>query len=192
MKFYGAKTALLGKIYSLKPLWYVSHHYSVFNLGTSVTGVTACCCLPAQKLICWLFNRPSVAGAVLQSPLLRINWFMQWSFSSKPSKHYYKQTWSLNFERMFIPHHISHVMCQVSGVVCQVSHVRCHVSGVTHEVSCVMCQVSCVMCQLSGVTCQLSHVRCHVFLFFFNRTNGGASPLKVLSMGSTPSSFFAF
>ena len=35
------------------------------------------------------------------------------------------------FERMFTHHHVSHVMCHMSGVMCQVSYVRCHMSGVS-------------------------------------------------------------
>ena len=33
------------------------------------------------------FNRPGVAGAVLQSPLSLINWFIEWSFRSWSSRH---------------------------------------------------------------------------------------------------------
>ena len=46
-----------------------------------------------------------------------------------------------NFEGMFIPHHILHVMC--------------HKSCVTSHVSCVMRHVSCVRFQVSGVMSNL-------------------------------------
>ena len=68
------------------------------------------------------FNRPCVAGAVLQTALLLIDWLIESSFppnlqntiNSKP-----KRLGSWNFERMIIPHQVSGVRCQVSGVRCQ-------------------------------------------------------------------------
>ena len=39
-----------------------------------------------------VFNRPSVAGAALQTPPLLIYSVTQSAFSSKPSKHHYTQT----------------------------------------------------------------------------------------------------
>ena len=72
-----------------------------------------------------IFNRPCVAGAVLQSPPVLINWFIKWSFSSnifqplqctvnlKP-----EELVSWNFERTFIPHYGSCVTCHVSPVTC--------------------------------------------------------------------------
>ena len=44
--------------------------------------------------------------------------------------HHYTQTTRANswhFERIFTPHHVSHVMCHMSYVRCHVSHVRCHI-----------------------------------------------------------------
>ena len=94
-----------------------------------------------------VINRPGVAGAVLQSPLLLINSLIKSAFSSKPSKHHYTQTVrarELNFwENVHPP---PSVTFQVSCVTCQVSCVRCHVSGIT-------CQVSGVRCPMSVVTC---------------------------------------
>ena len=52
------------------------------------------------------------------------------------------------FERMFTPHHVSHVRCHVSRV-------RCHLSGVT--------------CHMSGVRCQVSGVTCQVIYFFLKK-----------------------
>ena len=71
-----------------------------------------------------IFNRPGVAGAVLQTPLLLIHTFINSSFSSKPSKYHYTQSIrakELKFWENF--HHVSHVRCQVSGVRCLVSYI---------------------------------------------------------------------
>ena len=83
-----------------------------------------------------VFNRPCVAGAVLQTPssLHRfihsfIHSLSQSSFSSKSSKYQKSQTirGSWNFERMFSPYNMSHVPL----VTCHMSYVMCHISHVT-------------------------------------------------------------
>ena len=66
-------------------------------------------------------NRPGIAWDVLQTPLSinSLHWFSHWCYSSRSSKHQYTQTVKargLNFERMFTPHHVLHVRCQVSDV----------------------------------------------------------------------------
>ena len=82
---------------------------------------------------------PSIDGNVGE------NWLRQGPIITRP---YYKQPLYLlswNFERMFTPPNMSHVMCHVK---CQVTcHVTCHVT----------CQV----------TCHMSHVTCHMSFFFF-------------------------
>ena len=69
------------------------------------------------------FNRPGVTVAVLQTSSSLI----QWSFSSKPSKHQYTQkerARELKFwENVHLP---TSVTCHVSGVMCHVSGVTCH------------------------------------------------------------------
>ena len=79
------------------------------------------------------FNRPRVAGAVLQSPPSLINSLsdplvqnLQDTVNTK-----LLELGSWNFEKMFTPHHVSHVRCQVSSVRCHMSRFRCHMSGVT-------------------------------------------------------------
>ena len=82
----------------------------------------------------FIFNRPCVDGAVLQTPPSLFNSLTESPFSSKPSKHHYTQTLrarELNFERMFTLNNVSLVKCHVSDVRCQMSGVRCQVSGVT-------------------------------------------------------------
>ena len=71
-----------------------------------------------------LFNRPGVAGAVLQTALslskVRYGlWkYIQNNVSPKPEE---LESWS--FERMFIPHYVSCVTCHESHVTCHLSHV---------------------------------------------------------------------
>ena len=48
---------------------------------------------------------------------------------------------SWNFERRFIQHYVSRVMCHVSPVTCHLSCVTCHVSPVTCHVSPVTCHM---------------------------------------------------
>ena len=80
-----------------------------------------------------MLNRPSVAGAVLQSPPSLINSVSQSSFKSKylPNTLNRKpeELGSWDFEIMFIPHCFT---CQVSHVTCQVSGVTCHLPRVIY------------------------------------------------------------
>ena len=89
-----------------------------------------------------VFNRPSVAGDVLQTP---------WSFiirsvtvsplSSKSSKYYNFQTvrarelkcWEKIYHPLCVTCHMSHVMGHTSCVTCHVSHVTCHMSPATYH-----------------------------------------------------------
>ena len=73
------------------------------------------------RLITTLFNRPGVAGAVLQSSLSLIHWLSESSFSSKSSKFHKSQT--RRARENVHPNNMSHVMCHMS-------HVTCHVSSV--------------------------------------------------------------
>ena len=77
----------------------------------------------------YVTNRPGVAGDVLEThPLLNssfIHWLINWSFSSKSSKHHYYQTVRARDNY----HHSLWVSCQMSRVMCHVSHisrVKCH------------------------------------------------------------------
>ena len=87
---------------------------------------------------CKIFNRPGVAGAVLQTPLSLI-----WSsFSSRSSNHFPAQTKrarELKFwENVYPP---PNVTCHVSHVICHMSCVTCHMARVTCHVSCVTCHI---------------------------------------------------
>ena len=72
--------------------------------------------------LCW--NRPGVAGAVLQSPLWFFNSFIH--SLTHPLVHISSKHWhskpeelrSWNFEGMFIPHNVSCVTCHMSLVTC--------------------------------------------------------------------------
>ena len=66
-----------------------------------------------------IFNRPSVAGAVLQSPLLLTHWAILW-FKYLPNTVNHKPE---ELDRRFIPYYVSCVMCHMSHVTCHVSHI---------------------------------------------------------------------
>ena len=79
-----------------------------------------------------IFNRPGVAGAVLQSAS---------SLIQSPRGHFLPNLQNIinhkpeelgrwNFERMFTPHYMSHVTCRISRVTCHVSHATCNMSHV--------------------------------------------------------------
>ena len=81
-----------------------------------------------------IIKRPGVARAVLQTPLSLIDSVSQSSFSSQSSRYQKSQTIKareLKFERIFIPHNMSHAMCHMSHVTCHVSHVKCQMLCVT-------------------------------------------------------------
>ena len=78
------------------------------------------------------FNRPGVAGAVLHTALLLIHSVtapfppnLQDIINPQPL-----ELGSWNVGRVFTPHHVSHVTCDVSHFACQISHVTCQVSTV--------------------------------------------------------------
>ena len=99
------KLGCIWQIWNLAFLWYKNIHWTT------------------------LVNRPGVAGAVLQTPLWLIDSFSH-HFPPNLQDIINPKTLELgswNFERMFTPHHVSHVRCHVSCVRCQVSGVRCHV-----------------------------------------------------------------
>ena len=72
-----------------------------------------------------IFNRPGVAGAVLQTASSLIHSVgqpfppnLQNIINHKP-----EELGSWNFERMFTPHNMSHVTCCMSRVTCHMSYV---------------------------------------------------------------------
>ena len=105
------------------------------------------CTLPSSKLNTFLqhtaysltfstkhvmFNRPGVAGAVLQTPASLIKSVAQSSFSSKSSKHHNSQTvWPRELTFWENVHPTQYVMCHLSHVTCHLSCVTCHLSHVT-------------------------------------------------------------
>ena len=89
----------------------------------------------------YMFNRPDVARAVLQSPPWIIEWLTERSFSSNI------------FQTLSIPNRKSWRRGCSSNTMCHMSCVTCHMSGVTFH--------------LSHDTCHLSHVTCHMLLFSF-------------------------
>ena len=119
-----------------------------------------------------VFNRPGVAGAVIQSPLSLIKWvsnpLVQISF-----KHYHSQTWRARELKFWES---------------------------VHPTICVKCHVSCVMCHVSPVTCHVSAVTCIIFflvylLIFYvpkkifwkkNGHSGGASRWRVCYQRGLP------
>ena len=108
-------------------------------------------CLLSRSFVCFcqwikIINRPGVARAVLQTASSLIDWLIQSVREPFPPdlqsiitpKPLELESWF--FERMFTPHHVSHVLCHVS-------HVMCHLSPVTCHLSCVTCHVSPVKCK---------------------------------------------
>ena len=67
-----------------------------------------------------IFNRPGVAGSVLQSPLSLIHSVCHDFLKYLKDTVYPKlnELGSKIFERMFTPHHVSHVLCDMSHVKC--------------------------------------------------------------------------
>ena len=77
-----------------------------------------------------VFNRPSVAGAVLQTVSKLINWLLTyWSFYSQYLGHHKSQT--VRARELKLGENVHPPMCHMSHVTCHMSHVKCHVSGVT-------------------------------------------------------------
>ena len=75
-----------------------------------------------------IINRPVVARAVLQSPLLLIHSYSRWSFHSESSRHCLSQT--IRAVELKFWENVHPPPC----VTCHVSHVTCHVSCVTQSV----------------------------------------------------------
>ena len=128
-----------------------------------------------KTCVSYIFNRPGVAGAVLQSPLLLIRWVGNSSYVKISSKHLHFQTVRARelklLEKVHLPQrfecYVSHVTCHMSRVTCHVSHVMCHMSFVTCQVSHEMCHMSCVTCHESHVMFHMPCVTCHVLEIFF-------------------------
>ena len=91
------------------------------------------------------FNRPGVAGALLQTPPSLINSVIQWWFVEIYSKWYNSQTIRAKELKFGVNVHLP------KCVACHVSHVTCH--------------VSCVTCHVSHVMCHMSHVTCKIFFY---------------------------
>ena len=76
-----------------------------------------------------VFNRPGVAGAVLQSPPWLINALslvmVCGNIFKVPSIPNHKSWGAEIFERTFTPHHVSHVTCPMSRVRCHMSLFYC-------------------------------------------------------------------
>ena len=89
-----------------------------------------------------LINRPGVAWAVPQSPLLLVHLISD-PFVQKLQDTVYPKPEELGIKYVHPP-----------------PHATCHVSHPTFHMSCVMCHVSFVRFQVSGVRCQMS-------LFFY-------------------------
>ena len=124
-----------------------------------------------------LFNRPGVAGAVLQTPPSLIDSFIHslsdplWKYLQKiiTPKPFELGTW--NFDTMFTIPYVSCVTCHVLCVTCHVSRVTCKNWKCFRKVleladchpHCGMCHVSCVMYHVSCVMCHVSCVTCHMW-----------------------------
>ena len=91
----------------------------------------------SKSLMRRIFNKPGVAGAVLQSPPWFINWLREGC-------------------NKFFWENVHPTLC----IMCHMSCVPCHMS-------CVMSHVSHVMCHLSRVTCHLSKYYFFNFHFLF-------------------------
>ena len=80
----------------------------------------------------FIINRPGVAGAVLQTPSLLINSFVNSSSVEISSKHCLART--VRPRDLIFLENVNPplcVMCQVSDVMCQMLCVMCYVSQVT-------------------------------------------------------------
>ena len=134
------KLTIFNKPIFIRPLRVVLHHHSILqhrhhppSLGISSCNQPFCSgrnSAPPRLKSLWfvVFNRPGVAGAILQTPPSLINYLIESPFSPKPSKHHYTQTMrdrELTFWENIIP--LPCVTCKMSCVTCQVSCVGCHV-----------------------------------------------------------------
>ena len=105
---------------------------------------------------------------------------------------------SWNFERMFTPHHVSHVTCQVPCSTCHMSYarVRYHISNYYYETvkeleswnlgrMFTLSRVSHITYHVTHITCHMACVTCH-FIFFFSGQSGGASWWRVCYQRGLP------
>ena len=126
---------LFQKVHFLRGYWFV-RDISYATLMTNVARLRA----EIWQLPGRLFNRPGVAGAVLQTTSSLIysdsQWVSQSAFSSKSSRYHKSQTIrarELKFSENVHPpqhviYHVSRVKCHVSRVTCHMSCVTCHMS----------------------------------------------------------------
>ena len=75
----------------------------------------------------YVFNRPNVAGAVLQTPSSLIDWLIWLAVYSKSSKRFESQTVETRELKFWENvHPKSSVMCHMSCVTCQLSPGSCY------------------------------------------------------------------
>ena len=89
-------------------------------LCTRCTRPATVCPRSFIPFLIWLqiINRPGVAGAVLQSPSLLIDWRSEWPFTSKPSNPDYTETVRARKTTFWeTVHPQRHVTCQVSSLL---------------------------------------------------------------------------
>ena len=116
------------------------NHFFFLNVKPMQICTTNVCHFWTQKAICqqncvilmWcanIFNRPGVAGAVLQIPSSFINWLIKrvnYPFPKISAKHLHSPTrrardlkfrWNFHLP-LSVTCHVSHVTCHVSHVIC--------------------------------------------------------------------------
>ena len=114
---------------------FVPQDFTINDAPGRMAPANTCGCdeFHQSVLIFLLFNRPGLAGAVLQTPLSFIhsfiNQFSESSFSSRYSNHFPDHTVRANELKFWENiHHMSYVTCHMSHVTRHMSHVLCHVS----------------------------------------------------------------
>ena len=104
----------------------------MFRFFTSLITFNIATCIISTHLI----NRPGLAGAVLQSPLLFVDQFINW---------------------------LNHILVQISSEHCQSQTGRARELTFlenVHPTLCVLCHVSCALCHVSLFMCHVSSVTC--------------------------------
>ena len=102
-------------------LWMLSHHKMVMWIVHTLVQINILLVRTITKEI-WqfkVFNRPGVAGAVLQTPLWLINWLTHSSLSKYLQNTFTPKPWELG-------PHLSCVIFHVSCVTCHISYAMYH------------------------------------------------------------------
>ena len=97
-------------------------HLSDMSIGRSYYENTPVAWAIHLPLVCntaIFFNRPNIAGAVLQSPSLLNNWWGQWSFSQNIFQTHSVSNWKSQGAEI-LRECLSHTLCQVSPVTCHI------------------------------------------------------------------------